>query len=463
MESSEHNKAESMSTSPHRTLRMHGRHNRRAVVIAMLVLAMTLLLTSCSGIPTVSTEERPIIVLWHSFTGADAQALETLTDRFNTENTWRIVLVTEYQDGMPDQLRSDPERRPDLVTLWPKDLQTYVGLGMVGAVPTMSPDIQKAWGDFLPMAGALYQADGVPQALPLGLATYLSYSNAEWLADLGYDANEANWEAFRRTVCAATNPLRGHVGVGIPARSSLFLAFLAASGSEIVGEDGYYQFADSAGHDAASLLQEIVSGGCGVLYEDRDAGLSRLSKSSMAMIIESSENLMAVERAILSGRNFQLSASPLPGPGGPGATLWYGPGLMITAPDEKRQEAALRVMHWLLSPEAQSHWGAATEYVPMRRSVIETELEEADQATMTASMTRLWQLTLDAADSGAWVAWPQATNRITCRASLLRGLLALQQAETDADAYVDTAVTACNTGVGFRLEPTPAPTETVQP
>ncbi|MCU0520290.1 MAG: ABC transporter substrate-binding protein [Anaerolineae bacterium] len=431
--------------------------------LALGLVLLVALLAGCAELPSASTEERRILVLWHTLTGAEANALETLTDQFNAENPRRLVLVTEFQENVLEKLQAAPDRRPDLITLWPADLAAYVALGMVGAVPSQSAEIQAAWPDFLPMAGALYQANGVPQALPLGLATYLSYSNNEWLADLGYDPDMASWEDFRRTACAATDPVRGQVGVGVPARASMFLAFLTASGSNVVGADGYYQFADAPGHDAASLLKTIFSGGCGALYEDRDVGMARLGRSSMAMIAESSESLLQIEQAILTGRNFDVSVNPLPGPNGPGPTLWYGPGLMITASDVQHQEAALEAMAWFLSPEAQQIWGSTTRYLPIRRSVIESELENGEQTPTGALSAKLWQLTLDAADQGTWVAWPQATNRITCRASLLRGLLALQDPEADAAAYVDTAVTACNTGVEFRLPATPEPTGTPAP
>ena len=181
------------------------------------------------------------------------------------------------------------------------------------------------------------------------------------------------------------------------------------------------------------------------------------------MIAESSESLLQIEQAILTGRNFDVSISPLPGPNGPGPTLWYGPGLMITAPEVQRQDSALQVMAWFFSPEAQRTWGSTTRYLPVRRSVIEADLERVEQTPTDELAAKPWQLTLDAADQGTWVAWPQATNRITCRASLLRGLLALQDPEADAAAYIDTAVTACNTGVEFRLPPTPEPTGTPAP
>jgi len=437
-------------------------HRASAIAIRAFV-AVALLLSGCASLLPSSAPDRQIVVLWHTFTGTEAQALETLTDRFNAENPWQILLITEYQEQLLSKLRDVPDGRPDLVTVWPEDLQTYVALDMVGAAPALSQEMLAAWDDLLPMARSLYASEGVPQALPLGLATYLAYYNMEWLGDLGYDASTASWEEFRRTVCAATDPLRGRIGVGVPARASILLAFLAASGSPVVGEDGYYQFSDEEGRAAAALLQAVMAGDCGVVYQDWDKGPAQLSKSSMAVVVESSERLADVERAILAGRNFPLGISALPGLEGPGTTLWYGPGLMVLTPEGSRQNDALRVLSWFFSTEAQSTWGEMTDYVPVRRSVIESALVETELTTATAMETSLLQLTLAAADSESWIVWPPATDRMACRASLLRALLAFQLEEADTDAYIDTAVTACNTGVGFRLQPTPTPTEEATP
>ena len=438
------------------------RYRMTTIAIRTLV-AVALLLSGCAPLLPSSAPDRQIVVLWHTFTGSEAQALETLTDRFNAENPWQILLITEYQEQLLRKLREAPEGRPDLVTVWPEDLQTYVALDMVGAAPTLSPEIRAAWDDLLPMARSFYVSEGVPQALPLGLATYLAYYNMEWLGDLGYDASTASWEEFLRTVCAATDPLRGRIGVGVPARASILLAFLAASGSAVVGEDGYYQFSDEEGRAAAALLQAVMAGDCGAVYQDWDKGLAQLSKSSMAVVVESSERLADVERAILAGRNFPLGISPLPGLAGPGTTLWYGPGLMVSTPEGSRQTDALRVLSWFFSSEAQTYWGEKTDYLPVRRSVIESALAEAELTGATATETSLLQLTLAAADSESWIVWPPATDRMACRASLLRALLAFQLGEADTDAYIDTAVTACNTGVEFRLQPTPTPTEEATP
>lgn len=435
---------------------------------ALLGLMILIVLSGCATIKAsvpdpIPVRERHIIVLWHDFIGVEADALQTLTDRFNDENTQDIVLITEYQEDLMTKLQAAPESQPDLVTVWPKDVQSYVALDLVGALPLASPDLQDAQTDILPMATALYRAEGIPQALPLGLATYLLYLNEDWLSDLAYDPETADLGLLRQISCAAHDPERGRTGLGMPARASTLLAALTAGEAEITGDDGYYQFSDDAGRATASILQTLLSGGCGIVYEDWDLGLERFSKSSMAMLVESSERLAEIEHAILTGRNFSLGVGVLPGPSGPGPTLWYGPGLMVTAPEGDRRSQALDVMSWFFSVEAQTYWGEATPYIPIRRSVIEAADQDAQAADVQTPKDQLWNLALTASEQGTWVTWPQPTNRITCRASLLRSLLALESVETDTDAYIDTAVTACNTGVGIRVPPTPAPVEEETP
>ena len=72
------------------------RFRRRVGMIVVLAL-LTALAGGCDMVPE---QERQILVLWHTLTGAEATALEVLTDQFNTENPWRLVLVTEFQDNL---------------------------------------------------------------------------------------------------------------------------------------------------------------------------------------------------------------------------------------------------------------------------------------------------------------------------------------------------------------------------
>ncbi len=413
--------------------------------IARALLALILMmLAGCTEQAQPVPEETHIIVLWHTLTGAESQALQILTDQFNANNVQDIVLLTEYQQDIITKISSaTAEHRPDLVLLWPKDLQAYITAGLIGTTPDSSPPVRRERADLLPMAEALYSVNGTLLALPMGLATYLLYYNADWLRDLAYTPETATWEDFQRTACAATNLSGGQVGLGLPANASSLLSLLTSGGAEIVGADGFYNFADDAGQQTALVLNAIL-GSCGVVYSDVDDGIERLSHSSLAMLVESSLRLDTLDQAVIAGRNFKLGVSALPGPAGPGPTLWYGPGMAIVAPEGARRDAALTVLGWFFSTEAQAMWSANTDYLPVRRSLIESRLRIEGLKSVE---TGLLEITLAAADQATWVAWPRFTDNMACRASLLRGLLSIGEGVTTPGAYIDTAVTACNTGV----------------
>jgi|GEM_PF-585854 len=418
-----------------------------------LVIRITRILLVCSLLPLMGCvrearplpEEQRLIVLWHAFTGAESHALQALTDQFNADNPWNIVLHTEYQQDIIAKISGAAvEHRPDLVIVWPKDLQAYITAGLISATPDLSPVVRRGRGDLLPMAEALYSVSDTLVAQPLGLATYMLYYNADWLSDLVYSPETATWEDFRRTTCATTTPLGGQIGLGLPAHAGILLALLTAGGAEIVDVDGLYNFADSAGQQTALVLDHILNGACGVVYSDLNDGVDRFSHSSMAMLVESTLRRGEIARAVVSGRNFKVDAGQLPGPAGPGPSLWYGPGMVVIAPEGDRRDAALSVLGWFFSTEAQTIWSAGTAYLPVRRSLIANRLQAGSLTPVEAG---LLQMTLMAAEQGTWVAWPRFTDNMACRASLLRGLLSIGQATTMPGAYIDTAVTACNTGV----------------
>jgi len=425
------------------------------------------LLTSCVPFADDAARDTRIVVLWHTFTGAEATALHTLTDQFNQAQRaaaqrpvqgakqQRIVLIAEYQHNLFAKLtaaqntHSPADHMPDLITVWPEDIVNYMQLGLAVNSRAWPSELHSRQHDLLPMAQALYTVNGEMQALPLGLATYVLYYNRDWLSDLGYNAAHAGWGDLRGVACAATDPLDKQVGLGLPAHPSVLLALLTAGKANINDASGFYAFADAAGLNTVEKLNEILGGGCATVYDDQTAGITKLSHGVLALIIESSLHRPVIEQSVIEGRNFSLSLSAIPGPIGPGHSLWYGPGLMLIAPQGERQTAAGEVLTWFFGPDAQKIWTTDTDYLPIRRSLVEKRLTQA-QAEFTEQQRspeiQLLTLTIDAADKDQWVVWPRDTNRIACRAALLRTLLSLG-GQSMPGTYIKAATMACNNGV----------------
>ena len=104
-----------------------------------LIVGLILLggLAGCLPLPT-EKEEKQIVVLWHNFSGAEAEALQSLADNFNAENSWNLILITEYQQNLFDKVQVAPDSRPDMITIRPEDLPAYISLDLIGAGPEQS-------------------------------------------------------------------------------------------------------------------------------------------------------------------------------------------------------------------------------------------------------------------------------------------------------------------------------------
>jgi len=275
---------------------------------------------------------------------------------------------------------------------------------------------------------------------------------------LGYEVADADWELVRRAACAATNPLGTHIGLGMPSEAGVFLALLASGGATLVGDDGRYHFDDAYGVQTSEMLRDLLGVSCGTVYGTWEHGIPRLSNGAIAMLIESSLQLPRIERAVIEERNFALGVGMLPSPPAePGRTLWYGPGLVALRTDAARQEAAGQVMAWFFSADAQTVWSIATNYLPVRRSLIEMRQNVSE----SIPERRMLRLTLEAANAGypSWVTLPQQASSPVCQAALVRTLFSFRKIEeppssgtsASEDVSDETSVTS-ETSVTLSLE-----------
>ena len=59
--------------------------------------------------------------------GREGRAIQAQSDQFNVEHGHEILLITEYQKDIQAKLAATtPEHQPDLVVVWPEDLEAYL-------------------------------------------------------------------------------------------------------------------------------------------------------------------------------------------------------------------------------------------------------------------------------------------------------------------------------------------------
>ncbi|MCD4738916.1 MAG: ABC transporter substrate-binding protein [Anaerolineae bacterium] len=404
----------------------------------MVVWLLLMLLTGCGAAEQPAPADQQVVVLWHTFHGPQEKALYALGDRFNREHPAGPVLLVEYQaDSYAKLTAASPAHYPDLLVIFPEEVEQYAQLVETTPLLTLPSNIQR---DLLPMASTLYSREGKLQAIPLGLTTYLLYYNQEWVKDLGYLAEDATLADLQNVSCAATNIKGGQIGLGIPVQPSTLLALLAVDQPALTGETGYYRFNTEGATEIATATHELLRQGCGRFYELAQKGIAQFSNSKMALILASSQQQHAIVDAIGIDHNFSVGVMALPGLDGPGSTLWRGPGVLSLAPAGKRHQAAEAITIWLLSSEAQTLWSAQTQYLPVRRSLVVKGLADEESNEIEQG---LLQLLLTTADDERWVAWPPRATEPACRAALVRALFDLNTDKSSLE-LLQAVEAACN-------------------
>ncbi len=412
----------------------------KQILMGMLLICI---LAGCAPTPT-GVDSPTIIVFWHTFTGSRAEALEALGDRFNLENDGEVTLIVEYQENIYAKVAAAaPEQRPDIVLVSPQEAAQYHAAGLALPLTDASPTLQQNLDDLLPMGAALYTRDGALQAVPLGLATYVLYYNDDWLHDLGYTPATMTTVKWREAVCAAADPTSGQAGLGVNIQPGTLLALLAAGGSAVIEDGAHYRVNDTAAIGMAVVLYDVFHTACGRMFDMPANQIEQFSNGVIAMALETSLQVAAIEEAVALERTFQLNVSPLPGPTGPGNTLWYGPGMLLVATTEARQAVAIRTLSWFLTPETQAAWSARSHYLPVCQRGVELRLNASEVSPLE---TQLLQLILEASARAGWRVWPGYADAGECRGALIQGLLDLNSATSPA-ATLEMVQSVCNAEV----------------
>ena len=367
----------------------------RWILTAVLLAA---LLAACGGggggkggaTPTVSG---PVSIdFWHTMSAANQDTLKSLVDRFNSsQNDVRVNLV--YQGNAEDILTKllatlGTNNVPAVAQLLDVYTQLMVDSGEIVPVQNFIDREDYDLSDYEPRAVEYYTLQGKLQSMPFNVSTNILFYNKNAFRDAGLDpekppatldeVRQYSEKLLRRD--DAGNVVRSGIALDV---GPWYLENMLVMHGDLYadnenGREGRVTevlFNQEPGKEFLRWWRDMIRDNLAVNTGRNPSGVDNLlaiGSGRAAMTISTSAALRSVISVLESGQQptVDLGVAPLPGLEGSIAgppvgdsSLWITKGR-----PEAEQEAAWKLIKYLMEPEQQAEWFAGTGFVAVRRS-----------------------------------------------------------------------------------------------
>lgn len=356
---------------------------------------------------TDASNAKTTITFWHSMGGVNGEALTTLVDKFNKENTDGIYVDAQYQGEYDDAINKLKSAQignmgADLVQIYEIGTRFMIDSGWV----TPMQDLMDADGwdasQLEPNIAAYYTVDNKIYSMPFNSSTPIMYYNKDMFKKAGITEIPDSLEAIDADADALVKKGGAGEAISMGIYGWFFEQFLCKQGLNYVDQDN--------GRSAACTKVEFDSNGGAEkiltqwkkMYDDGtapdvgrggDSGLADFTAGKSAITLGSTASL----KQILDDVNgkFEVGTAYFPkvsesdkgGVSIGGASLWA-----LNNGDEAKQEAVWTFVKFLVSPESQAYWNTQTGYFPVTTAADDEQTFKDNVAKYPQFQTALDQL-----------------------------------------------------------------------
>ena len=326
------------------------------------------------------------ITVWHSMPRANEEALQAVTDAFNSsQSAVEVTLVNQvtYEDTFAKYKAGlSSGDLPDVVQLQGSDQQQMIDTRTALPAGECAKADGYSFSDFLPRVVSYFSVQGTVVAMPFNISgpVFLYNKTAYQRAGLDPDKPPATLDDVRAD---AEQLKESGVVTGAPMALKMepgyFSHWRAIANKGFVNNDNGRAaratkavFDDATGREIFVWMSEMVKDGLAEPIPDTGTSqydnLVGIGNGRHAMTIDTSASLGTITQFLASGqyRDVTLGVGPMPGPpGNGGVTVQGGALFMVSKSPAAKQAAAWEYLKFLDTPESQAAWAVSTGYLPI--------------------------------------------------------------------------------------------------
>jgi sn-glycerol 3-phosphate transport system substrate-binding protein len=216
--------------------------------------------------------------------------------------------------------------------------------------------------------------DGRIASLPFNNSTPVLFYNKDILTQAGLEPKAPEtWDemvemATQLKEWAAAQRVRNFTPINMRSQDWMLKAFILQNGGELMNEDYTASLINEpAAVEAIEFWVSLIDQGlmpAGVHDRARDQFIA----GNQAFLFDSTAGIGTIAGTV----EFDMATAMLPGNKQRAVTLG-GAALTMFPSTQEKQDATWEFLSWLLTPENVASWSAKTGYVPVRKSVLESD------------------------------------------------------------------------------------------
>ena len=347
------------------------------------------------------------ISFWHSMGGVNGQAIDTLVEKFNTENEFGITVNAQYQGEYDDSLNKLKSAQignmgADLVQVYEIGSRFMIESGWITPMQEMIDADGYDMSAIEPNLAAYYTIDNKLYSMPFNSSTPIMYYNKDMFEKAGITEVPDSLEAIEEVGEQLLS--KGGAGevISLGIYGWFFEQFMGKQGLDYANnENGRKEAATAVAFDenggAANILTAWKSlydkGYAPNVGKGGDAGLADFSAGKSAITLGSTASLKQILQDV-NGK-FEVGTAYFPkvkssdegGVSIGGASLWA-----LNNNDPKKARATWEFIKFLVSSESQAYWNAQTGYFPVTTDAHEEQVFKDNIAKYPQFQTAIDQL-----------------------------------------------------------------------
>lgn len=345
-------------------------------VLAILVL----FLSACSN-ETVGGLSSPVeitepveITFWHAMSGAQEEALITLTDEYNaSQDNVSVILENQGDYSTLEDKLSQSGQSGDLPTMamgYSNWMYEYISQDLLVNLQNFYDDSEYGVdsSSYVPAFMDEVSFDGSLYGVPFNKSTEVLFYNKELVEEAGITKYPKSIDELLTDANLITEKT-GTVGVGYDSLSNYLAISIKECGIDTwFNDNGESQFNDTCVTDRVQLYQDAINSGS-FRVAGEDGYLSGpFGNGDLAMNIGSTAGAPFIESSV-DGK-FEYGVAPYPGE----VVSQQGTNLMIfNTATEQEVSGAWDYIKFLTTDANTTKWAIATGYLPVTNAAYESE------------------------------------------------------------------------------------------